>query len=453
MSYEVLNTALNAAVATNGTISFTYPSARNAGMYMPGAEKLRVPSTHTIYNVGTDFQIVYGTTSATITWLNSLTIPKDQTVSLELRVDDTILFDTVAVPIDRDLYKPLYNFNINSLPNWRKALANVRRGISNAKIAFIGDSTTRGQGSGTTTAQALNGYPVQLSNLLNATPGLKSGWQNVMGQGNATMSSFDSRTVLTGTFTTASTSYGGNGFRMAAAATLAFTPTVNCDTFDIYSFNNGTGQFTINLDGGATLATVNTSTNGAIVKTTVSGTLAAHTLNCVWVSGTTFILGVDAYDAATKQITCWNGGWLASTSLNWATQIGLFNPTAALRDYLVPDLCIVDLGINDWSASADTTNFRTNMTTILNTLRPTLDTIIKTPVPTQASAVSLKTQRDYVQVMYELAQAYNCPLIDCFTRWGSYEEVSGLGFMTDNKHPTAIGYSDIAAAVHKALVF
>jgi hypothetical protein len=41
VSYEVLNTALNAAVATNGTISFTYPSARNAGMYMPGAEHVQ----------------------------------------------------------------------------------------------------------------------------------------------------------------------------------------------------------------------------------------------------------------------------------------------------------------------------------------------------------------------------------------------------------------------------
>lgn len=458
MSYEVLSTSITTAVATNGTVTFSYPASRSPAMYMPGAEKLRVPSTKTIYNVGTDFQIAYNSLTVVITWLNALTIPALQTLQLELRLNDDLVFNqnnpkTGLMPVNRDLYVDRFNFRINSLPKWRKALANVRRGISNASIAFVGDSTTRGQGSATTTGQALNGFPVQLSNLLNATSGLKSGWQNIFGQGNTTITTFDSRIALTGTFTTASVSFGAAPFRMGAAATMAFTPTVNCDTFDIYSVNNGTGQFTINLDGGATLATVNTTTSGSIVKTTVSGTLAAHTLNCVWVSGATFILGVDAYDSATKQISCWNGGWLSATAANWNGQIGLFAPMLALRDYLVPDLTIIDLGINNWTASADPTQFRSDMSNMLGILRPTLDVVLKTPIPTQATTTSLDTQRKFVQVLYELAEAYDCPLLDCFTRWGSYEEANPLGFYNDNKHGSAIGYSDIAAALHRALVF
>lgn len=458
MSFEVLSASISAAVATSGTITFTYPTGRSQGMYLPGAEKLRVPSARTVYNVGIDFQIVYNSTTVVITWLNALTIPALQTLQLELRLNDELVFDQInpmtgIIPADRDLYQPLFNFRVNSLPKWRKSLANVRRGLSNAVIAFVGDSTTRGQGSATTTGQALNGFPVQLSNLLNATPGLKSGWQNIFGQANTTITTFDSRIALTGTFTTASVCFGASPFRMGAAATMAFTPTVNCDTFDIYSINNGTGQFTINLDGGATLATVNTTTNGAIVKTTVSGTLAAHTLNCVWVSGATFVLGIDAYDSATKQVSCWNGGWLASTAANWNSQVGLFAPMLALRDYLVPDLTIIDLGINNWSASADPTQFKSDMSNMLSIIRPTLDVVLKTPIPTQATSVSLDTQRKFIQATYELAEAYDCPLVDCFTRWGSYEEANPLGFYNDNKHGSAIGYNDIASALHRAIVF
>lgn len=458
MSFEVLSASITAAVATSGTITFTYPTGRSQGMYLPGAEKLRVPSARTVYNVGIDFQIVYNSTTVVITWLNALTIPALQTLQLELRLNDELVFDQInpmtgVIPADRDLYQPLFNFRVNSLPKWRKSLANVRRGISNAVIAFVGDSTTRGQGSATTTGQALNGFPVQLSNLLNATPGLKSGWQNIFGQANTTITTFDSRIALTGTFTTASVCFGASPFRMGAAATMAFTPTVNCDTFDIYSINNGTGRFTINLDGGATLATVNTTTNGAIVKTTVSGTLAAHTLNCVWVSGATFVLGIDAYDSATKQVSCWNGGWLSATAANWNGQVGLFAPMLALRDYLVPDLTIIDLGINNWSASADPTQFKSDMSNMLSIIRPTLDVVLKTPIPTQATATSLDTQRKFIQATYELAEAYDCPLVDCFTRWGSYEEANPLGFYNDDKHGSAIGYNDIASALHRAIVF
>lgn len=337
------------------------------------------------------------------------------------------------------------------LPKWRKALAGVRRGTANAKLALIGDSTTRGQGSGTTTAQALNGYPVQLSGLLDGSNGLRAGWQNLFGTGNATLSSFDSRVTLTGSFTTSSVSCGGQLFRMATTATLAFVPTVNCDTFDVYSVNNGTGSFTINLDGGATLATVNTTTSGTIVKTTVSGTLAGHTLNCVWASGTPYILGVDCYNSAVKQASCWNFGWLASTSANWSRQVTLFDPGPAIRNYLVPDLSIIDLGINDWSTSVSPATYRANLQTLITDCLAAGDVVLKTPAPTQDSVVSLDTQKQYVYMVYDLARENNLLVIDGFQRFSSWEVANALGFYNDNKHPSASGYSDIAMAVANAI--
>lgn len=363
---------------------------------------------------------------------------------------------TVVAQLTRDMAgignNLLYNFSPANFRKFRAALAKTRRGTSNTKIACVGDSTTRGQGSGTTTAQALNGWPVQLSAQLASALGMTAGWQNLFGQGNATLTSFDSRVGMTGTFTTSSVSFGGNVFRMAAAATLAFTPTVNCDTFDVYSVNNGVGQFTINLDGGATLATVNTTADGAIVKTTVSGSLAGHTLNMVWVSGTPYILGCDCYATGTKQISVWNGGWLSSTSVNWASNVGNFNPSAALQNYLLPDLSIIDIGINDWIAVTDIPTYKAGLQTVISACLATGDVILKTPAPSQITVTDLATQRRYVQAMYDLAQANNVALVDGFYRFGSYEIANPLGFYTDNKHPTATGYADIAAALRSAIL-
>src|SRR4051812_35282007 len=51
------------------------------------------------------------------------------------------------------------NLNLSNTSNFRSV---YRAGVRNTRVAFIGDSTFRGQSFGVGTAQAVNAFPMQL---------------------------------------------------------------------------------------------------------------------------------------------------------------------------------------------------------------------------------------------------------------------------------------------------
>lgn len=335
------------------------------------------------------------------------------------------------------------------------AIGKVRRGTQNAKILCVGDSTTRGVGASAGTAAFLNGYPPQLAAQLTAA-GLTAGSQNVFGSGNVTLTSSDSRIGLLNGATqgAVNTTLGGAMFQLTAAThTFAFTPTANCDTFDIYSVKTGgTGSFTINLDGGATAATVSgVTTPSTIVKTTVTGTLAAHTLNCVWASGTTYVIGVDAYNSAVKQLSIWNLGASGAKSTDLADTAVTYGELSAISFY-APDLTIIDCGINDWANGTGVSTYVTSMQAFITAAKASGDVWIMTPPPSSTASTAINVQKPYVDAMYRLADANGCSLIPVWNRFGSYAIRNAAGAYFDTLHPNGLGYSDMAAAVKAAIM-
>ncbi|WP_380784012.1 hypothetical protein [Sphingomonas sp. R86520] len=84
------------------------------------------------------------------------------------------------------------------------------------------------------------------------------------------------------------------------------------DTIEIYSpRNSGLGAFTAAVDGGAVLQTVVQDGVDGFIKTTITVTRGAHTLNLSRVSGLVFITGVIAFDSTVPAVDVVSAGWLA----------------------------------------------------------------------------------------------------------------------------------------------
>jgi lysophospholipase L1-like esterase len=337
---------------------------------------------------------------------------------------------------------------------WRTAVANVRRGVSNAKLAFIGDSTTAGTGSSITAGKLrLNSHPSQIAAMFTSY-GIPGGLENVFGTAAIAVATYNDKVTLANgaTVTAGNLTLGGGIHQLTASThTFTYTPATNCDTYDVYHIKTGgTGTSTINIAGGGTLATVTgTLTGGGVVKTTVTGTLGLGPLNVVWSSGTNYVLGVDAYNSAIKQVSCWNMGASGAKADQIASTSNGYTSRSALAT-LAPDMSVIDVGINDWVAGTAMTSFRTSIQQIIDTARISGDAMLVVPVPS-GDGTLLSSQRAYADTIQSIAADNGLRCVDMLVRWGSYSSANGAGFYNDTLHPTGIGYADKAAAIFRAL--
>lgn len=69
------------AVATNGTITFTYPSGYNAASFAAGGATMFAEGLETLFTEGSsNFSVAYGASSATVTYLGATSIPAGSAV-------------------------------------------------------------------------------------------------------------------------------------------------------------------------------------------------------------------------------------------------------------------------------------------------------------------------------------------------------------------------------------
>lgn len=88
MSFKIAETTVSAAVASAGTITFSYPDGTDSGTFKNAkGHKLWVAGHQTLYAYITDFTISFGTADITVTYNGSTSIPAASDVSLQL---DTI---------------------------------------------------------------------------------------------------------------------------------------------------------------------------------------------------------------------------------------------------------------------------------------------------------------------------------------------------------------------------
>lgn len=330
-----------------------------------------------------------------------------------------------------------------------------RAGARNTRVAFIGDSTTRGQSTGGGTSQAVNAWPMQLAGLLNSA-GINAGANNVWGDGGSwglgqNITNFktgDARVTSTAGWALGSViSAGGNNFGATAAGTMTFTPQANCDTCQVIWRDGALGRdWDFAVDGGAATNVLSTGATQFKIETFALGSLGAHTVTLSWDLGAVHILGINCYDSTRKELSLWNWGVCGATSANLINNTDTVVGRLAILAHanLKPDLAFIEGGvINDWRTSVSVATSKANVTTLVSTAKSNgTDVILCVPPFDLGSTGFTSNQAAYVGAMYEIASEQNCGIIN-------FREIDIA--LSDTVHPTAAGYLSMATLARKII--
>lgn len=338
------------------------------------------------------------------------------------------------------------------LNRWRHALENVRTGNGNARILFVGDSTTAGIGGSTAATQPwIKSQPTRLAQLMNTaiTP-------TAVGLGvppSILGGSADTRWVAgSGWSQQANFGAGGGASWHAGTGTsgnLVYTSTINADQYYVYYLTApGLGTLTLTATGGTPVVVNCAATAGsARVLVTAASAATSNTLTAVTSgSGGTYLTGVEPLLSATSQVLIGNAGVGSSTTTSWTS----FSPFGgnSLITTVAPDLTIISLGINDANAGLSATAFSTNLQSLINSALVTGDVIICTWPPNQ-TAGTLATMLVYYPYIYQLGSSNTHVVVgDIFYRFGS---TWNSPFMSDPAHPNDQGYFDWAQSLYNLL--
>ena len=355
-----------------------------------------------------------------------------------------------------------HNFTGANLPNWQAALAAQQRGEANAIIGCLGDSTVAGQGAASdnlaSNAKSLS-WPTQLAKIIP-----HGSWSSVWGDNNVTanagdMHSFDARLNRAGWTTTyikaSGTLCGGFFQGEPTAASHSFTPTNLIDTIEVwYAQSPDNGGFTIDVDGGPPLATVNCAGPNAFLKATVRCALGPHTINLQRTdtsAGDVYLTGLRVYNSAITEVSVYNLGGCRWQSADFVVNTYPWSTLPAVAA-IAPNLVIFQAGqVNDWDNHTPLPAVTANMMVVIDALRAVkCDVILMSGVPSKPDYFpSYGAQKAYVTNMKRVAYAANVPFIDVWTLFGGSWNP---GAMFDSLHPNQTGYELIADYARDAVL-
>jgi lysophospholipase L1-like esterase len=335
------------------------------------------------------------------------------------------------------------------LPIWRNKLASVATGTSDARVLFIGDSTTWGAYSANWPANTTSsGWPALMSKMFPSSTPVSNASATTQGLGGGA----DSRVVLSGAFinTNIGGGFGHQTYSVNGTGSLVFTPGdgVSYDSFTIYTQGGlGGGTISATATGGSATNIVQAYSN-TVVKTTVTaasaGTSNAVTLS--WVSGTSVqVLGIEAFNSTVRRVRFANAGISGSATSAWADSA---TSIIAIKAW-APDLTVIMLGINDAQSNVTTATYLANIQAMVTAAKLSGDVIVMSSVPSDPSLASTVTlEAAYAAALPSLAGSNNIVFMDLFNRFGG-AFVSPM--MTNTLHPNPAGYFDIASFVNSYL--
>jgi lysophospholipase L1-like esterase len=360
-------------------------------------------------------------------------------------------------------YKSFKNFKPSNTRRIRRGLGRVIAGQGNCYGGVIGDSTQAGDGAGTGT-NGFDGARVltpsrRLSDILNKSLVTSQevgifGSAGVQSGAPAQYLTYDPRVAMPSGWSLTSAGIGGGYYDNSTTTNpLSFAPGVAFNTIDyLYAQTTGLATFTIDVDGGAAIETVNAAGSGAIVRHTVTCPLGAHTIN--WrrtgVGANLRILGCTVYNSAVKTVDIWNLSVAGATSSSWSLTTNPWSPLNALPA-LGLDFAFLDIGINDWIGGVDPAVYTTNMQSIINVLSPTTDVILCNPNPSAIATNSLSQQMTIVNALAAIQVANDLPLIDFRNQFETQEIATSGGFWYSGPHPNALGYVEKGRLMARAL--
>lgn len=376
--------------------------------------------------------------------------------------DDKSPWDLDDLIANRDAARRCFrNFKPANTRRLRKGLANVRINSKDMAIAIVGDSLNAGHGAGTGTngfdgARALT--PARhLATLLNRNfvPAQEVAVFGGAGVSAGQVPAYDPRVVMGSGWAPTSAGFAG-GYYLNSTTTeaLAFTPVQAFDTIVYwYARNTAYATFTVDIDGGAALETVDATGSGAILKRTLNVARGNHTINFKRVSGgNCSILGCTVYDGATgKVVDVWNLGVAGATI---STTNATTNPWTSRSAHVAaaPDVVFLDIGMNDWIGETNLATFEAQYSAYVTALAAVSDVIIVNPAPRAVANTSLAVQQQYEAIIKSLQKSFDLPLIDLRALYETQEIANANGLFYDVTHQNAAGYAAKGDLFYRALV-
>lgn len=468
-----LDYRLSADLANSGIVRIDLPASylgtglTTSGAYVEydsGGKYASTSFSITIRDV--DFLL---TNSSGVTWKSGRivrVILSEDPSTLGASLDSSGNVNSLLSPDASVLYPNISTLTQHQLKKWRAALANVMNGSANAKLAFLGDSTTAGAfASGVIwSGNRTLAVPARIAAMLTARGINAQQGSTFCDAGTTDAASFalyDTRWVLGAGWTTQLLTGGCGGTALthnaASTTTAAFTPTAAFDTIEIWTVTNPAYQdFTVNVDGGASLGTIDASQALSILKTTYTVALSTHTVNIQKSAGNaalTHIIGINTYDSATKAVQVWNMGYGGSTSAFWGTSTTSVWLAPQMVATYAPDMSVICLGINDWIAAVSAATFKTQMQVLIDKALISGSAMLVTSAWSQIgyNGATQANMDAIVTATRELAVTNNLPLLDISKRLVNYSDANSYGFYGDGAHPDKTGYQDWANALYPFL--
>lgn len=357
--------------------------------------------------------------------------------------------------------------NAQTFPHIRTALAKVLSGAGQMKVGFVGDSTTAGNDATTGLVAAQPWCPAAQVASQMASSRFKVRADAFMGLQSASLNTqalvhgYDARLSLgTNILAGGQTTFGFGDFGTiatgtgSAADTLSFTPAGAFDTLEIYTnAHTGWGSVAVNVDGGATVVTINlnqaTNTFQKTVQAVTRVTGGTHVINLVC-TGVCHITGVLAYDSTVPAVNCLNFGWnsgslaqiIASNAFPWNPGATSVAGSSGLGCYGL-DATIIYIGLNDLPGGQNTpiSAYQAGLQQLIAAAQVTGDCIVMTMwgngISSDANTIA------YNSAIKNAALATNATVIDQFPQYGGVGNGQILGLLgADNTHPTHSGYAD-----------
>lgn len=346
---------------------------------------------------------------------------------------------TDASPHNRNAANVLQPFYL-ALTNWRNAPCD---------IVVMGDSITEGYGNTVFDAA----WRVQFTAALRRRVG-----QTVGGRGSIGLFQTNSISpgapiwpvVLSGQTDFGSDQYGIKRYVRGLNTTGVATFALNGTSADIvYPTDSGFGVFSYAVDGGAATQVNQSGPAADGVRTRVTlGAAGPHSLVIRGVSGSPYVEGVIEYNGdETSGVRVHDGGHGGYRSDQWSTGgIDGVSKWPAAYKAMNADLLVIALGVNDVAQGKPVADYRTNMTSLLSTMRA----VYSGPIVLLAYAAVQNQDAawpTYVQAMYDLAAADgNAIVCDLTLRLPRYSNAAlRAQSWFDSNHPTDAGHATIGA--------
>lgn len=348
------------------------------------------------------------------------------------------------------------SFDVGGLPIWSSAVRQAIAGTADAKVMFIGNSETAGEGAGETGSAHNNGrahsYPSQICD--NHPNGLSSliERRHIWGTGNYTGPEFaiyaPECTVGAGWASTGSGRLGGpNMVNSTTTNDLSFAyPSGGFDTVDTYWIvSAGSGICSINIDGGTPVTSNLAGANTVRVVTVTGVGLGAHTVNISRSSGGGVnYLGHVLRNSGAKKIYAHNVGAGSSKAADWIANAAPWQAFPMINT-LACHLYVICLGVNDWPVTAEAT-YESQMQTLITQCKLTGDVLL---VGAPQRSTNFAEQAAFLVRLQNLALVNNLRApIDINAVFGGFTLANSLGWYFDSTHPNGtLGYPAWATAL------